>query len=366
MNIACPKTFPTFLSRFTMSALLASRRVPFLGLMICGSLVAQVGAEDQHPGKIIFATYCAACHGPQGAGLVGPNLTDTVFINGGKKTDILRVVTEGVAAKGMPTWGLILKPEQIEQVVDFTFSLIGQNLKSPFAPGESSVTPFPKGSLAFPLLMRTFMPMQGLSEDIFVNHSHGMTVSKYSPEKGEDVKGDVKPIHGIPTGIAVNFGDNLSYCFDGTECRLLYTWSGKFMDMTKYWGKDSGGGRKGFAYVPDVIGTMAFVTKGPEPMRVGGEAKPKFLGYRKVQNVPEFIYRLGSITVTQRIVPGKVPGEAVCHYTTAGVNDELKFEFSSDIAGQITCDKGTRSGNTIVLSAAEAAAFVITISPAKQ
>ncbi len=327
--------------------------------------ITTVSAEEDHPGKLIFQTYCAACHGPQGAGLVGPNLTDTVFINGGKKADVLRVVTDGVAAKGMPTWSLILQPQQINDVVDFTFGLIGQNLKSPFAPGESSVTSFPKGSLAFPLLMRTFMPLQGLSEDIFVNHSRGMTVSKYSPDKG-DVKGDVNPIKGIPTAIAVNFGEQLSYCFDGTECRLLYTWSGNFMDMTKYWGKGSGGGRKAFGYVPDVMGTMAFVTNGPEPMQMGSKVKPKFLGYRKVQNVPEFIYQLGPVKVTQRIVPGKVAGEAVCHYTTEGVKQDLTFEFDKNIADQITCDKGKRDGARIVLSSSDAAAFAITIAPMKK
>jgi hypothetical protein len=101
-------------------------------------------------------------------------------------------------------------------------------------------------------------------------------------------------------------------------------------------------------------------------MRVGSKAVPKFLGYRKVLNVPEFIYSLGTVGVTQRIVPGAVAGEAVCHYTTTGVTQEISFEFPNAIAGQITCDKGTRKGDTILLSAADAAAFVITISPAKK
>jgi mono/diheme cytochrome c family protein len=115
-------------------------------------------AADQPRGQVVFTTYCSACHGPEGAGLVGPNLTDTVFLHGDKKADIVRVVMNGVGDKGMPAWGAILPPADVEAVADFAVSLIGKNLKSPFAPGQSSVTPFPKGSVAFPLLMRSFMP----------------------------------------------------------------------------------------------------------------------------------------------------------------------------------------------------------------
>ena len=60
-----------------------------------------------------------------------------------------------------------------------------------------------------------------------------MATPKYSA-KGDtfDIETMQDPIDGVPGAIAVNFGEDLSYCFDSTECRLLYIWQGGFMDMT--------------------------------------------------------------------------------------------------------------------------------------
>jgi mono/diheme cytochrome c family protein len=318
------------------------------------------------PGQAVFSIYCAACHGPEGAGLVGPNLTDTVFLHGGRRQDLLLTISKGVDGKGMPAWEAILSKEQLEQVADYAFSLIGKNLPSPIAVSNSTVTPFPKGSPVRPLLMRSFMPTQGLGEEVFPHYHRGTAVAKYSPEAGEDVEGTVKPVSGVPTALAVNFGDQLSYCFDTTECRLLYTWSGGFMDMTKYWGPGSGGNRKGFDYVPVVMGTMAYATKGPEPLRIPGVAAtaPAFRGYRKVKGVPQLEYAIGPVAFAVTISPGAVAGTAVCRTTASGAPQGLVYAFHPAIAKQIACDRGTRDGDTLTLSAAEAADFTLTIAPA--
>ena len=210
---------------------------------------------DVKKGETLYKTFCASCHGPEGAGLVGPNLTDKVVLHGTKKEDIIKTITLGVPGKGMPPWGSILNNEQKSDLADFVKSIMGKNLPSPFQAGKSNVTPFPKGDLARPYLMRTFMPKHGLSDEVFANHGKGEATPKYSPSKGtfNPTKMD-KPIEGIPGAIAVNFGPKLSYCFDSTECRLLYTWSGDFMDMTNYWGKGSGGGRKRFGYIGKILG----------------------------------------------------------------------------------------------------------------
>lgn len=338
--------------------------LPASALLAASSALALAAAEPT-PGHLVYTMYCAACHGPEGAGLVGPNLTDTVFLHGGTKADIVRVILKGVGDKGMPTWEPILTPTQVDQVADHLVAMIGKNLKSPFAPGESSVTPFPKGSTAFPLLMRSFMPTLGVDPAVFAHHSHGQVIAKYSPEKGGDVKGEQKPIDGVPSAIAVSFGDELSYCFDTVECRLLYTWSGPFMDMTKYWGPGSGGGRKSHDYVPVVAGPVWWRTSGAESLQVPGApgVAAKFTGYRKTQNVPELQWRLGEVQVALRVTPGAKPGEALCRYTTSGAAKGLVFALPADSAAQITADKGTRAGATLTLGAAEAAQFTLTITP---
>ena len=42
----------------------------------------------------------------------GADLADQVWIHGGNPTDLYRTVTKGVLAKGMPTWGPVLGPEE--------------------------------------------------------------------------------------------------------------------------------------------------------------------------------------------------------------------------------------------------------------
>ena len=85
-------------------------------------------------GKDIFATKCAACHSPQGQGLIGPNLTDDFWIHGGGLPDIQRVVTEGVLEKGMIAWRGQLTPDQINAVSAYIWTLRGTNPPNPKEP----------------------------------------------------------------------------------------------------------------------------------------------------------------------------------------------------------------------------------------
>lgn len=92
-------------------------------------------------GQGVFASKCLACHGPQGQGLVGPNLTDDYWIHGAKLTDNLRTVREGVLDKGMLAWKGLLSPDEIKAVVAYAYTLRGTNPPNPKAPqGEPAAT----------------------------------------------------------------------------------------------------------------------------------------------------------------------------------------------------------------------------------
>lgn len=98
-------------------------------------------------GKAVYTTYCVPCHRPDGGGLIGPNLTDDFWIHGGRPTDIMKTVNEGVLAKGMPNWGKMLKPEQVEGAVAYVQTLHGTN---PANPKEPQGTKYPPDSAAAP------------------------------------------------------------------------------------------------------------------------------------------------------------------------------------------------------------------------
>jgi len=73
-------------------------------------------------GKVAFEKNCVACHTPAMTGLIGPNLIDDQWINGGTYDAIVKTINEGVAAKGMPTWGPILGPKVVGAAASYVLS----------------------------------------------------------------------------------------------------------------------------------------------------------------------------------------------------------------------------------------------------
>ena len=85
-------------------------------------------------GKVTFETTCSPCHRMDGGGSIGPNLTDGYWIHGGRPSEILKTVSDGVPDKGMPAWNAMLDPGQIATVVAYVTTLRGSNPPEPKAP----------------------------------------------------------------------------------------------------------------------------------------------------------------------------------------------------------------------------------------
>ena len=79
-------------------------------------------------GKTTFDTTCAACHlaslrgKSESPAAIGPDLTDTTWVHGGKPIEIYDLITKGVLAKGMPTWGPVLGARKITEVTAYILS----------------------------------------------------------------------------------------------------------------------------------------------------------------------------------------------------------------------------------------------------
>jgi cytochrome c oxidase cbb3-type subunit 3 len=85
-------------------------------------------------GKGIYDGNCASCHGANGEGLVGPNLTDEFWIHGGGIKNIFKTIKYGVPAKGMIAWQGQLNPEAMQKVSSYVMTLQGTkpaNAKAP-------------------------------------------------------------------------------------------------------------------------------------------------------------------------------------------------------------------------------------------
>ncbi len=90
-------------------------------------------AMSQNPafieaGQATFNANCAACHlvslrgKSESAVAIGPDLTDTEWIHGGKPTEVHDLVTKGVLVKGMPAWGPVLGARKITEVTAYILS----------------------------------------------------------------------------------------------------------------------------------------------------------------------------------------------------------------------------------------------------
>lgn len=84
--------------------------------------------ETLAKGKAEYIIKCAVCHGAEGQGVIGPNMTDDYWIHGdGSISSILKVANEGVLDKGMPPWKGVIDADLLEKVSIYIYSIRGSN-----------------------------------------------------------------------------------------------------------------------------------------------------------------------------------------------------------------------------------------------
>lgn len=232
----------------------------------------------------------------------------------------------------------------------------------------TDVTPKPMGTIDSPLVIRTFMPNPGLTLEDLPQYQEGFPANRYNPSVGKDVPGTVKTISGIPAAVGVNFGPDFSYCWDTENCRLLYTWTGGFLDMEVYWGAGAGGGRKSFDYVPRLIGDLTYVAKKPVELSIGSnkpDKTPEYIGYRMVQAVPQFHYRYDNAHVMETLRPGAHPGEFSQHFMIHGIQCPVTLSFDANARSRAKCSEGTWHGNDLIIPPGAVTNFTIHWSSAQ-
>lgn len=74
-------------------------------------------------GAELYGTVCAACHGDQGQGLIGPNLTDDYAIHPMDNVTVYAIIAQGLPEAGMPPWEASFSPEEMGQMVAYVQAL---------------------------------------------------------------------------------------------------------------------------------------------------------------------------------------------------------------------------------------------------
>lgn len=81
-------------------------------------LTTVVDVPNPIRGAAIFARACFVCHGQDGVGTdIAPALNDSARLNRFDDAWYRNTIIRGRPAKGMPTWGTVLSPDQINDVV---------------------------------------------------------------------------------------------------------------------------------------------------------------------------------------------------------------------------------------------------------
>ncbi len=78
---------------------------------------------DVAAGKARFRIYCSECHGREGHGGRGPDLTSGRWTHGGSDADIARTIAKGVSGTAMQGYGEDFEENDIKQLVAFIRSL---------------------------------------------------------------------------------------------------------------------------------------------------------------------------------------------------------------------------------------------------
>jgi len=91
------------------------------------NLVEVSDAKQLSKAHDLYLANCATCHGMEGQGGVGQNLTDKYWVHGGSLSDIYQTIKNGVPEKGMVAWKAQMQPATILNLASYIRTLQGTN-----------------------------------------------------------------------------------------------------------------------------------------------------------------------------------------------------------------------------------------------
>ena len=125
--------------------------------------IAQLGG-DVGRGQEIYQSTCIACHGPGGSGTdIAPPLAEAAILQDPEA--VYTTISEGRLDEGMPNWGQVLSPAEINDVISY-LGILKAGEEAPAEP-EATATPDPLEAAYFLYLSQcaSCHGMQGEGKD---------------------------------------------------------------------------------------------------------------------------------------------------------------------------------------------------------
>lgn len=135
---------PTQEEQYEIEMAMAAERYGTTDEIISDFAQAQILTDMQsiERGREIYSAstnLCATCHGAQGQGLVGPNLTDNYWKHGCDFQSIITSIKDGFPAQGMPPYGSTVRiaDDDLIMLASYIMYIRGSEPDNPRAPNMS-------------------------------------------------------------------------------------------------------------------------------------------------------------------------------------------------------------------------------------
>ena len=187
------------------------------------------------------------------------------------------------------------------------------------APSSSS-PPSPVGSREHPQVVRTAVPhLQFLPDEVNVVERAGRD---------------------IPAAIVVGFGNDLAIAWDTRECRWLYAWRGGFIEPIETESEEEGESST------EIVGNLLHLSTGPAPLSVtmGAAGGARYFGHRMVDGIPEFLYTVGKLKVSERIFPSEDGSRIVQKFSVE--RQPVDLILAAPLSAEVTSDKEKAGSRT--------------------
>ena len=161
----------------------------------------------------------------------------------------------------------------------------------------------------------------------------GSAWGKFSNQGGAIVHRTFMP-DSSPAAIAVNLPGGHSYCWDAGVCRLRYAWRGGFIKKNGSFGR--------WRTLPTIEG-LVYLMEDRFPFREMGSdsVQVQFDGYRMIDGIPEFRYRVGDLKVREYLA--KLPGKSglIRRFKIDGSANGIVWEIDPDSGVSYSFDKAS-------------------------
>jgi hypothetical protein len=162
-----------------------------------------------------------------------------------------------------------------------------------------------------------------------------------------------------PSSFAVGFPSGVNCCFDPIRGKVVYAWTGDFVDLQP----TVNGKIPRDAVLRGEVFFRSTPACGFRGKTSGANPQIRFSGHRVQNDVPEFVYEVDGVTVRQSISPAAGGSGLVCRFRIAGTKRPLSFRAENPARVAVISGDGRLAEGSLEISGDAPVEFTVLLSP---